>query len=199
MITINSGMGGSRTLHVLTVCVVALVAVGVMYVMKQSDNIELSLGGTWMVTNANQLPSDVLKRKRINLVAHGLDTVCDVRVNGVLLISSTNMFVRHVADAKHVLKEKDNRISVQCESAVNYALRQHQAQASFYPVYPLCPPSHQKGYCHGNHIRRVQSGFGSEMGPAFPSQGIWLSCPLKKQKRECPTTLKTPDIFAVTA
>ncbi|KAH8023650.1 hypothetical protein HPB51_015146 [Rhipicephalus microplus] len=118
-------------------------------------------------------PSDVLKFKRINLVAHGLDTVCDVRVNGALLISSTNMFVRYVADAKNVLKEKENKITVQCESAVNYALRQHKLQASFYPVYPLCPPSHHKGFCHGNHIRRVQSGFGSELGPAFPSQGIW--------------------------
>ncbi|XP_075549135.1 beta-mannosidase-like [Dermacentor variabilis] len=127
----------------------------------------------WTFYRTFDVPSGVLKRKRINLVAHGLDTACDVRVNGALLISSTNMFVRHVADAKQVLQEKDNKISVQCESAVNYARRQHQAQASFYPVYPLCPPSHHHGYCHGNHIRRVQSGFGSELGPAFPSQGIW--------------------------
>ncbi|XP_075748019.1 beta-mannosidase-like [Rhipicephalus microplus] len=127
----------------------------------------------WTFSRTFDAPSDVLKFKRINLVAHGLDTVCDVRVNGALLISSTNMFVRYVADAKNVLKEKENKITVQCESAVNYALRQHKLQASFYPVYPLCPPSHHKGFCHGNHIRRVQSGFGSELGPAFPSQGIW--------------------------
>ncbi|KAL3221401.1 hypothetical protein MRX96_029397 [Rhipicephalus microplus] len=109
----------------------------------------------WTFSRTFDAPSDVLKFKRINLVAHGLDTVCDVRVNGALLISSTNMFVRYVADAKNVLKEKENKITVQCESAVNYALRQHKLQASFYPVYPLCPPSHHKGFCHGNHIRRV--------------------------------------------
>ncbi|XP_077484791.1 beta-mannosidase-like [Amblyomma americanum] len=127
----------------------------------------------WTFSRTFEVPPYFLTYKRINLVAHGLDTVCDVTVNGKLLISSTDMFIRYVADAKQVLKELNNKITVRCESPVNYALRQHQAQSLFYPVYPFCPPEHQHGYCHVQHIRRTQSGFGSEMGPAFPSQGIW--------------------------
>lgn len=127
----------------------------------------------WTFTRTFDVPAKMFKFKRINLVAHGLDTACDVKINGALLFSSTDMFVRYVADAKHVLRETDNQISVRCESAVNYALRMHRIQSQFYSVYPLCPPSHQHGICHANHIRRTQSGFGAEMAPAFASQGIW--------------------------
>lgn len=127
----------------------------------------------WTFTRTFDVPAQMFKFKRVNLVAHGLDTACDVKINGALLFSSTDMFVRYVADAKHALRETDNQISVRCESAVNYALRRHQTQSQFYAVYPLCPPSHQHGFCHVNQIRRTQSGFGAEMAPAFASQGIW--------------------------
>src|SRR5581483_5137963 len=40
-------------------------------------------------------------------------------------------------------------------------------------LFAVCLPSQQKGECHYNFIRKMQSSFSWDWGPAFPTQGIW--------------------------
>jgi len=46
----------------------------------------------------------VLKHRHISLLLEGLDTVADVSLNNVLLVSARNMFQRFVIDVTDVIK-----------------------------------------------------------------------------------------------
>ncbi|XP_064471506.1 beta-mannosidase-like isoform X2 [Ornithodoros turicata] len=127
----------------------------------------------WTFSREFDVPAKMLLKSRMVLVAHGIDTACNVSVNDNFLGSTVNMFVRYVFELKGIIRETGNRIQVACESPVAYALRQYEIQAKEYPVYPTCPPSSQKGNCHINHIRKMQCSFSWDWGPSFPSQGIW--------------------------
>lgn len=128
----------------------------------------------WTFSRSFDVPDELLKQERVVLVAHGIDTVCKVKLNGVVLFDADNMYVRYITDVKDVLQSTNNVIRVICESPVMYALRKHEEQVrSSYPVYPLCPPSVQNGQCHVNYIRKMPCSFSWDWGPSFPSTGIW--------------------------
>lgn len=46
----------------------------------------------------------VLKHRHINMLLEGLDTVADVTLNNVLLVSARNMFQRYVVDITDIVK-----------------------------------------------------------------------------------------------
>ncbi|XP_064488178.1 beta-mannosidase-like isoform X3 [Ornithodoros turicata] len=127
----------------------------------------------WTFSREFDVPAEMLQKSKVVLVAHGIDTACNVPVNNHFLGSTVNMFVRYVFQLKGKIGETGNQIQVACESPVAYALRQYELQAKEYPVYPICPPSLQNGNCHINHMRKMQCAFSWDWGPSFPSQGIW--------------------------
>ncbi|XP_055949322.1 beta-mannosidase-like [Argiope bruennichi] len=114
----------------------------------------------------------LLQKTRIVLIAHGLDTVSKIHLNGKLIGVSDNMFVRYLFDIKPVLKA-NNSIRVSFRSAVEYSKEKHEIQVLKYVIPPVCPPPVQNGECHVNYIRKMQSSFSWDWGPAFPTQGIW--------------------------
>lgn len=127
----------------------------------------------WTFYRGFEVSSEILQKTKVNLVAHGIDTACDVVINNKKLGSTDNMFVRYVYDVKNILQTTGNKIQVACMSPVTYALWKYKEQAKKYKVYPLCPPKVQQGECHVNHIRKMQCSFSWDWGPSFPSQGIW--------------------------
>jgi len=46
----------------------------------------------------------MLKHRYVNILLDGLDTVADVTLNNVLLVSARNMFQRFVIDVTDVIK-----------------------------------------------------------------------------------------------
>ncbi|GFS83583.1 beta-mannosidase [Trichonephila clavipes] len=82
------------------------------------------------------------------------------------------MFVRYLFDIKSIL-QFDNKILISFKSAVEYAKEHHEVQILNYMIPPTCPPPVQKGECHVNYIRKMQSSFSWDWGPSFPTQGIW--------------------------
>ena len=48
--------------------------------------------------------NSVLKHRHINLLLEGLDTVANVTLNNVLLLSADNMFQRYVIDITDIIK-----------------------------------------------------------------------------------------------
>ncbi|XP_077520794.1 beta-mannosidase-like isoform X2 [Amblyomma americanum] len=128
----------------------------------------------WTFSRLISVGDDLLNQRRVSLVAHGIDTVCNLSLNGRLLFRTSNMFVRHTADVKGILRPEGNLVAVSCESPVLYGKRAHEERMrTSYPVYPLCPPAEQQGECHVNLIRKMPCSFSWDWGPSFPSTGIW--------------------------
>lgn len=128
----------------------------------------------WTFTREFDADEEIMLKKTIRLTAHGLDTIGTVTLNGHHLGDVDNMFVRYDWPVKSLLKPKGNVLEVAFESATHYGKRKYdQSVKEGYPIPPACPPSYQHGECHINYLRKMQSSFSWDWGPAFPTQGIW--------------------------
>ncbi len=105
------------------------------------------------------------KHEHLDLVLDGLDTVATVRVNGVVVLESENMFHRHRVPVREALKPGVNEIAVHFGSAMHY-IRTHRTE--FVPPFEFNDPV---GNCV--RIRKEQRQFGWDWGPRFVTCGLW--------------------------
>ncbi|XP_034250949.1 beta-mannosidase-like isoform X1 [Thrips palmi] len=129
----------------------------------------------WTYDRSFQVPRGVLAKDKQVLVLHGVDTVAEVRLNGRVLGTTDNMFVRYRFDVKGILKDAHNRLQVRFTSPTAEASRRAAEQDKQYPVPPACPDASYHGECGVNHLRKMQASFSWDWGPAFPSMGLWKS------------------------
>lgn len=102
----------------------------------------------------------LLFKSNIYLVAHGLDTVSDIYLNGIKIGTSNNQFVRYKYDIKPHLREGENSIRVAFTSAPIYAKEKRDKQvARSYVIPPECPDPVRKGICYVQYIRKLQASF----------------------------------------
>lgn len=128
----------------------------------------------WTFTRHFDSSASFLQHDKIFLTCHGLDTLGQVFLNGHFLGGVENMFVRYKWPVKNLLREKNNLIQVKFFSAPEYAkLYYIKTLMSKYIIPPVCTPKQQSGECHVNFVRKMQSSFSWDWGPAFPTQGIW--------------------------
>ncbi|KAG7173221.1 Beta-mannosidase-like [Homarus americanus] len=128
----------------------------------------------WTYSTVLTVNANLLSHERVALIFEGVDTVSEVLVNGALVGTSNNMFVRYLYNVKdHLQVSESNTLKVKFESPVEYAARQYATQAENYVVPPKCVDPAFKGVCHANHIRKMQASFSWDWGPAFPNAGIW--------------------------
>ena len=80
----------------------------------------------------------LLSKQRVELVAHGLDTVSTVSINGHIVGKTDNQFIRYKFDVKKVLKIGKNSITVAFESAVTYGKQKSEEYQRQYG-YPVPP------------------------------------------------------------
>ena len=99
----------------------------------------------------------------IDLVFEGLDTICEIYLNGTKLGGSDNMFITYRYNVKDILKISDNTLKVIIKSPVQYASQQEKK----YGKLPVALNSSRV------HIRKAQYSFGWDWGPSFPTSGIW--------------------------
>ncbi|XP_006872780.1 PREDICTED: beta-mannosidase [Chrysochloris asiatica] len=125
----------------------------------------------WTYSKEFQIPFDLSKWQKVNLIFDGIDTVTKILLNYVTIGKTDNMFNRYSFDITNVVRDK-NIIEIYFQSAVLYAAQQSKDHTG-YQVPPDCPPSVQKGECHVNFIRKEQCSFSWDWGPSFPTQGIW--------------------------
>ncbi|KAB7497520.1 Beta-mannosidase, partial [Armadillidium nasatum] len=128
----------------------------------------------WTYFTSFEVPSNIWSESRIILEFLGLDTISDVTLNGRLVGKSFNMFARYIWDVTSYLKKESlQTLEIEFQSPVEWSRKAYEKQAQDYEVYPDCVPSSYKGECHVNHIRKMQSSFSWDWGPAFPNMGIW--------------------------
>jgi beta-mannosidase len=128
----------------------------------------------WTYTARFTLEPSFLTRTSIELDLHGVDTVAAITLNDRLIASTENMFVRYIFPVKDALLAGDNRLVIEFQSPVGYAARAFERQSrERHTVPPACVAPEFRGVCHANHIRKMQSSFSWDWGPAAPSVGLW--------------------------
>ena len=98
------------------------------------------------------------------LVFEGLDTLCDVYLNGKHIAYTDNMHVRYEFDVSDKLVEGENTLAVVCHSVIEYC----ENKAREWELYDA------KYAIHGfGHIRKAHCMLGWDWGPMLPDMGIW--------------------------
>ncbi|MBR3597448.1 MAG: hypothetical protein IKL47_10790 [Clostridia bacterium] len=99
------------------------------------------------------------KPKTAKLVFEGLDTYCDIYLNGNLLGKTDNMFISHSFDIAEYLSEGENLLSVCFHSPVKTV-----------EGLPHCPGAFS---CERMHTRRIQCTYGWDWVARYVTCGIW--------------------------
>lgn len=107
---------------------------------------------------------DILCKKHHILVFEGLDTLCEISLNGKLLGCTNNMHRTWRFDVGTLLCEGENRLVVNIRSAVTYFTEQHRQ-------YPMRGNGDTlPGFAH---LRKAFYMSGWDWGPTLPDMGIW--------------------------
>lgn len=106
--------------------------------------------------------AELYSHERIELVMSGLDTLTEIRLNGIKIAETENAHRLYRFSVKTQLKEGGNRLTILFKSPVNYITEKHAE-------YKLLSVSEVKGV---SHIRKPQCHFGWDWGPILPLSGI---------------------------
>ena len=106
----------------------------------------------------------LLSSEHVELVFEGVDTDCEIMLNGEVIGSGANMFASYRMDVRDRLRNGDNRIAVRLKSPMAYI------EAHRDPSYPR-EWNDKVGGCA--FIRKQQCSFGWDWGPRFATSGIW--------------------------
>ena len=101
---------------------------------------------------------------RVLLHCDGLDTVCDVLLNGVSVGHTQNMHRTYEWDVTDLLKEGENEIAVAITSPVNEFLRRDAQNPQRFGIDIV------RGF---QHLRKAWCMSGWDWGPMLPDAGIW--------------------------
>ncbi len=108
--------------------------------------------------------AELLAEERICLVADGLDTIAEVRLNGEILGRVNNQFRRWRWEVGRFLRDGENELVVLFSGPASYAAGE-QRRRRLNGV--------RQGLAGAPHIRKAPCQFGWDWGPRLPSVGIW--------------------------
>ncbi len=101
---------------------------------------------------------------KVLLHCDGLDTLCDIYLNGTHVAYTDNMHRTYEFDVSNILKKGENEISILFHPIDPYIKKKHAE----HPVPAARSPLH--GF---SHIRKAQCMMGWDWGPRIPDIGIW--------------------------
>jgi beta-mannosidase len=128
----------------------------------------------WIFRKRFDISSEILQGNSVFLVFDGLDTIAHIELNGRSIGNVNNMFRKYKFKIpKEILKKEDNILEVHFQSSAIYA----ESMSKKYP-YPVPATTYPDEIANRNFIRREQSTFGWDWGPAFLATGIWKSVKL---------------------
>ncbi|GGO64799.1 beta-mannosidase [Bowmanella pacifica] len=122
----------------------------------------------WHYQKRFNLSADWWQYQDIQLVAEGLDTFCDLYLNGHKLAESQNMFIGQHFLCKSLLKEGENLLEIRFRSPIKEVLPQYQQAGFAYPAENDKSEDKLSVYC-----RKAPCHFGWDWGPRFVTSGIW--------------------------
>jgi beta-mannosidase len=109
-----------------------------------------------------------LAHSNIELVAEGLDTFCEIFINGNEVADSCNMFIGHRFSCREFLILGENLIEIHFRSPIKETMPQYLAAGYAYPAENDKSEEKLSVYC-----RKAPCHFGWDWGPRFVTSGIW--------------------------
>ena len=103
-----------------------------------------------------------------DLVVDGLDTVAEVRLNGVLVLTAANAHRRWRVDVSATLRQGENTVEVLFRSPVREAAERQETMPFYIPYQQVNGP-----IPHANMLRKPQCDFGWDWNIALGGFGIW--------------------------
>ena len=122
----------------------------------------------WEYRHEFELTASQLESQQIELVAEGLDTFCDIYINGERIGDGENMFVGRRIACKDSLKVGTNLIHVVFRSPIKEVYPSYQQAGFVYPAENDKTEEKLSVYC-----RKAPCHFGWDWGPRFVTSGIW--------------------------
>ncbi|MBU3020533.1 glycoside hydrolase family 2 protein [Aestuariibacter sp. A3R04] len=122
----------------------------------------------WEYRKIFVVDEEMLSAQYIDLVADGLDTFCDISINGHPVVSTENMFVGYRIACKDVLVAGDNLIEVVFRSPICETMPRYERAGYAYPAENDKSEEKLSVYC-----RKAPCHFGWDWGPRFVTSGIW--------------------------
>lgn len=107
---------------------------------------------------------DILGSDSVILRFEGLDTICDITLNGELIGHTENMHRTYEFDVKDIIKDKDNELMVEIASPTQYIKDMSRLYTGDGSADAM------KGF---PNIRKTHCMFGWDWGPRLPDAGIW--------------------------
>lgn len=102
-----------------------------------------------------------------DLVVEGLDTVADLRLNGVLVLSAANMHRRWRVDVSRALQRGENSVEILFRSPVREAAARQAGMPFYIPYQQVNGP-----IAHANMLRKQQCDFGWDWNIALGIFGV---------------------------
>ncbi len=109
------------------------------------------------------LTKEELKKDKIDLIFYGIDTICDIYLNGTLIGNVMNMHRKYEYDIKNLAKE-NNILRLEIKSPVNYFYEMNEK----HPLYMSDDTA--VGACH---LRKAFYMSGWDWAPKLPNMGIF--------------------------
>ena len=101
---------------------------------------------------------------QVRLVFEGLDTLCEIYLNGELVAKTQNMHIRYDLDVSGRILQGKNCLSVICHSAPQY-IKERNLHSKLFGACDC-----MQGY---PHLRKAHCMMGWDWGPRLPDAGIW--------------------------
>lgn len=117
----------------------------------------------WQYSTTFTPTSEQLAHTRQDLVAYGIDTVADIRINGRVAGHTDNYYLTYRFDVRSLLHPGANEITIDLTSPVRYSNNREQ-KIGFLP--------HTEHHAF-NQIRKPSSQFGWDWGIDIANSGIW--------------------------
>jgi beta-mannosidase len=128
----------------------------------------------WEYQTEFSVDAATLRRKHIDLVFDGLDTLAEVTLNGHSLLHADNMFRTWRAEAKPLLKPGNNVLTVLFRSPINTMTPVVAALPYILPGTGFEAFDRDKGiFPVSQYLRKSPYQFGWDWAPKFVTQGIW--------------------------
>jgi beta-mannosidase len=117
-----------------------------------------------------ELTGEILANERLELVADGLDTLCEVSVNGALAGKTDNINRVWRLDVKALCREGKNEVRLHFKNP--YPVIEERQSVEKLPFMSMPIPG-------VGHIRKTPSHFGWDWGPKLPPAGVTRSIGLE--------------------
>lgn len=130
------------------------------YFGDHEKKLKVLSGKNWQFKHIFYVDSQVLNRKEIDLVCAGIDTYCDIYLNGHLLGSTDNAFRKYIIPVKKWISEQQNELLFSFRSAKNITDSAFSIQNPALPGGPRV------------FARKPQFHFGWDFGPEFILCGL---------------------------